>query len=97
MQRLGLDSLSEDKQISLLTKMTESVIKRIIVAVLEQLSEEDRTVLMRIEEQGDVGEVERFLKEKVSDYNTLTERIVDEFADEMKETMTFLQEGAVLP
>jgi hypothetical protein len=77
-----------------MTKMTESVIKRIAVEVLERLSEDDRTALYALREKGDPDETERFLKSKIADYDGLADRTVAAFADEMRDTVAMLKKSA---
>ncbi|MFY9463059.1 MAG: DUF5663 domain-containing protein [Candidatus Sungiibacteriota bacterium] len=94
LERLGLQELPEEAQIALLTKMTESVIKRIAVEVLEQLSEDDRTTLFALQEKGELEPVEKFLKEKIPEYDSIADKVVQEFTDEMRDTVAALKKAA---
>lgn len=91
LERLGLQELPEETQITLLTKMTESVIKRIAVEVLERLPEGDRTALFALQEKGDLAQTESFLKARITDYDGMAQRIAQEFADEMRDTVAMLK------
>jgi len=93
-ERLGLQELPEETQITLLTKMTESVIKRIAVGVLEQLSEGDRESLFTLQEKGDLEPVEKFLKERIPGYDGIADNAVREFTDEMRDTVATLKNAA---
>lgn len=93
LQRLGLQELPEEAQITLLTKMTESVIKRIAVEVLEQLSEEDRKTLFALQEKHELAPVEEFLKGKIPGYDGIADKVVREFTDEMRDTVTALKKA----
>ena len=90
-EQLGLAELPEEAQISLLTKMTESVIKRIAVEVLEHLSEDDRGTLFALQEKGELAPVEKFLKEKISDYDGIADKVVRKLTDEMRDTVAMLK------
>lgn len=82
---LGLDGLSEEKQDELLSKMIEVVMKRILVETIERLDEKGREEYARmIETQSAPEELEKFLKEKIPDYETMIKKIVDDFKEEMK-------------
>jgi len=91
LERLGLQELPEEAQITLLTKMTESVIKRIAVEVLEHLHESDRETLFALQEKGDLAQTEQFLKSKIADYDGLADRVAREFTDEMRDTVALLK------
>ena len=92
MQELGLAELPEDKKISLLSAMTESVLKRITVEVLSRLSDEDQSKLLSLENTApDPQEIEKFLKAKIPDYDQIQNKVLQEFKEEMKSTMDILQ------
>jgi len=88
---LGLSDLPRTTQLKLLTQMTESVLKRITVEVLEKLSEEDRKEFEKIQEKGDTEAMDKFLKEKIANYEEIVEGIVADFKEEMKKTIASLK------
>lgn len=91
-QELGLDALPEEKKISLLSAMTESVLKRITVEVLSRLSDEDQTQILAFQQNPPAPDViETFLKTKIPDYDKIQETVVREFKDEMRSTMDMLK------
>jgi len=90
-KELGLEGLPEDKQIELLTTMTESVLKRITIKVLEQLSEEDKKEFDQVRETDDPDKISQFLGEKIDNYDEMVEGVIKEFKEEMKSTMTDLE------
>jgi hypothetical protein len=82
---LGLTGLSQEKQDELLAKMIEVVMKRILLETIEKLDEKGREEYARmIETQAAPEELEKFLKEKIPDYETMIKKIVDDFKQEMK-------------
>lgn len=83
-QELGLQGLPEETQIKLLTQMTESVLKRITVRVLEQLSEQDQEELDKLQASGDAEKVDQFLKAKIPNYEQMVQEVIAEFKEEMK-------------
>lgn len=93
LEGLGLKGLSEEKQTELLTTMTESVLKRITIAVLEKLSDEDKGEFDRVREESDPDKITEFLKSKIENYDEMVEEIVEEFKEEMKSNMQELQKG----
>jgi len=90
-EELGLSDLPVDAQLDLLTQMTESLIKRITIGVLEKLSEEERNEFEKIQENEDPEAMDAFLKEKIPNYEEFVKNIVDEFKEEMKDHIASLK------
>lgn len=85
LDELGLSDLPEDKKNELLTKMTEVILKRIFVETMDKLSEADQQQYEQMIEQNvSPEELEGFLREKISDYDTMIQRIVEGFKEDMK-------------
>jgi len=91
LEELGLKDLPEETQIKLLTQMTESVLKRITIKVLERLSEEDRKEFEKLQAAGDPEKVNQFLTAKIPNYEQLVQEIVTEFKEEMKTNIEALK------
>ncbi len=82
---LGLSNLSQDKQEQLLIKMTEVVLKRIFVETMEKLSHDDQEAYNQlIENKATPEEMEKFLAEKIQNYDEMVKKIVEDFKEEMK-------------
>jgi hypothetical protein len=82
---LGLENLPEEKKEELIAKMTEVVLKRIFIETVEKLSEKDQGEYAKmIEEKAAPEEMEKFLLEKIPDYDAMVKKIVDDFKEEMK-------------
>ncbi len=92
-QELGLGDLPEDKQVELLTTMTESVLKRITIQILERLSEEEKKEFDEVRETNDPDKITGFLREKIKDYDEMAENTVKEFKEEMKNTVNDLEKN----
>ena len=86
-KELGLDNLDEDVQADILSQMTEAVLKRIAVNVLEGLSEEGREEFVGIQEEGSPEKMEEFLSSKSNNYEKLINDTVLEFKTEIKESI----------
>lgn len=85
LDELGLSNLPQEKQEELVMKMTEVLLKRIFIETLEKLKEKDQEEYAKmIEEKASPDEVEKFLHEKISDYDQVFEKIVTDFKEEMK-------------
>ena len=98
LERLGLGELPQESQVELLTRMTESVLKRITLEVLQSLSEADQDVLLKMQEEQetfDPEKIEQFLREKVPQYEQLVQKVVEQFTTEMEETVAILKEATV--
>lgn len=94
LEELGLENLPEETQIKLLTKMTETVLKRITIKVLEQLSEPERDEFYQLQESGDTDKINDFLRAKIPDYDKMVLKEVKDFIAEMQDTISEL--GAVV-
>ena len=92
-KELGLGELPEKDQAEILTKMTESVLKRIAVNVLEKLSDADRQEFEKLQESASPEEIDAFLKSKVADYEQMAQKTVVEFKDEIKESINNLKKS----
>ena len=93
LEELELTDLPEETQIKLLTQMTESVLKRITIRVLERLPEQDRIDLEKLQADGDLEKVNEFLKDKIPNYEQMIQEIVSEFKEEMKTNIETLKQG----
>ena len=81
---LGLSDLPQEKKEQLMIKMTEVVLKRIFVETMEKLSEKDQEAYAQmIEKNAPPEELEKFLMEKIADYDTMVKKAVDDFKEEM--------------
>lgn len=85
LEELGLASLPPDKQEEILIKMTEVLLKRILVETMEKLSEADREMYEKmVDEKSEPEKIGEFLKEKVLNYNEMVQKIILDFKEEMK-------------
>ncbi len=91
-EEFGLGGLPEEKQAELLTAMTESVLKRITIKILEQLSDEDRDEFDKLRETDEPDKITEFLRAKISDYDQMVEEVIRQFKEETKETMAEIEE-----
>lgn len=81
---LGIEKLSEETQITLVTRLTELFLKRITVDILEQLSETEREEFLQIKNSGDSEKMLAFLRGKIPDYDQMVQKEIKEFKKEMK-------------
>lgn len=85
LEELGLGDIPQDKQQELMVKMTEVILKRIFVETMDRLSQADQEAYGQlIEKPADPKEIEKFLREKIADYDQLLEKVVADFKTEMK-------------
>jgi hypothetical protein len=81
---LGLSDLSQDKKDQLLIKMTEVILKRIFLETMEKLSESDQKAYENlVDENASPENLEAFLKEKISGYDEMVKKIIEDFKAEM--------------
>lgn len=92
-RELGLGDLPEEKQAELLTNMTESVLKRITIKILERLSKKDINKFEQLQETGDPKIMEEFLRSKISGYDQMLAETINEYKEEIKATTADLRTG----
>lgn len=86
-QELGMENLAPEKKEELVNLMTETLLQKIFVQVVDRLTEADQeTYGQMLEEKKSEEEIEAFLKEKISDYDVFLEKIIEEFKEEMRKT-----------
>lgn len=85
-EELGLNGLPQDKQEELVIKMTEVLLKRIFLETMEKLDDSGKEEYQKITESENANpeQMEEFLKSKISNYDQLVQKVVDEFKEEMK-------------
>jgi hypothetical protein len=85
-EELGLTDFSQDKQEQLLIKVTESVLKRIFLETMYRLSEAEQASYDKmIDGNASPEEVEKFLREKIADYDNIIKKTIRDFKQEMKD------------
>ena len=86
MEELGLQDIPQDKQEELIIKMTEVLLKRIFLETMEKLDDSGKEEYQKIAEGESVTpeKMEEFLKLKISNYDGLVQKVVEEFKEEMK-------------
>lgn len=88
---LGLEELPEATRDELLAKMTEVVLKRVLVMIYEKLPEEVVPEFGRLQDAGEAAAVDAFLAEKIPGYDKLVEETVRGFVLEVKDTIETLK------
>ncbi len=83
-EELGLADLPKEKQDQLLVKMTEVVLRRIFLEIMEKLNESDQKVYEKmIDENYTPEKLEEFLREKIANYDEMIKKIITNFKEEM--------------
>ncbi len=93
LEEFDLKDLPEETQTKMIEVMTESLLKRITLRILETLSEEDRVEFEKVKEQEDGDRTEEFLREKIPEYDELVETVSRDFKEEMKGHISELKRG----
>jgi hypothetical protein len=82
----GLSVLAPDKQDEIIAQMSEAVMKRIFVDMMEKLGETGMNEYEKLlEQKPEQAQIEEFLKGKIPEYDSMVEKIVTDFKSEMKE------------
>jgi len=82
---LGLESLSEEKKIQLLEKLSELVFKRTMVRVMELLPEEGQEELSKLVDEGDSEKTNAFIVEKIPNFEEIMNEEIVAVKEEMAE------------
>ncbi|MFP4539305.1 MAG: DUF5663 domain-containing protein [Candidatus Paceibacterota bacterium] len=93
LEEFDLKNLPEEAQSRILQAMTETLLKKITLRVLEELSEEERDEFEKVREQEDAERTENFLREKLPNYDEILEEVVSDFKKEMKEHIEEIKRG----
>jgi hypothetical protein len=89
-KELGIDQLPPEKQEEILTAMTEVILKRITLRVLENFSEAQKDEFDKICAAGDQEKVSQYLAANVVDYENIIKNEISQFKNEMHETVNTL-------
>ena len=85
---LGLSGLPQEKQEKLLSQMTEVVLQRIFIETMQKLSKSDQEEYAKmVENKATPDEVEAYLRGKITDYDEMIKKIIDDFKSEMKKEL----------
>lgn len=82
---LGLSNIPKEKQEQLVIKMTEVLLKRIFRETLEKLDEKNQEEYAELAKNNPTPEeLEKFLSSRISDYDEMINKIIENFKAEMK-------------
>ncbi len=82
---LGLQELSDERKIELLSKMSDLIQKRVLLKVIQSLSVADKEEFNRLLGKENDQETYRFLIAKVPNIEEITEEEVGKFKEEIIE------------
>ncbi len=88
-KEFGFDELEDEKQQKLIERMTESVIKRVLVEAYAKLSESDRETfeeMMENVENINPNDIDEFLQEKLTDYDAIVVEAVEDLKKHLTQT-----------
>jgi hypothetical protein len=80
-KEFGFDNLNDEKQQDLVLKMTESVIKRVLIEAYIKLSDQKKEEFDKMMENSgtfDPGKAEEFLKTNVKEYDEIVKEAVED-------------------
>jgi len=84
MKDLGLEKLSQKKQDDILVKMGEVILKKIFIETVDRLDSKDRKTFEKMLKSGKKAEdIEKFLNEKIDDYDKIVKDIITDLKEEM--------------
>lgn len=88
-EELGMAGLSEEKKRELLDKINKVMLKKVFLATDDRLDADGQKQLDDLlASKPDPKEVEKFLLEKIPDYNEMVRGIAAEYKEELKKSIT---------
>ena len=85
MAELGLESLPLEKQQELAAKMTEVILGKIFLETLKKLKETDQKIYRQMAKEGKSSEeIDKFLEEKIPNYEQMIIELITNFKEEIK-------------
>ncbi|MFA6252023.1 MAG: hypothetical protein WCX74_01330 [Candidatus Paceibacterota bacterium] len=82
-QELNLENLSEDEQVEMISEMSDVVYEKIILKILEKLSDEDSVVLTNLLSAEKFDEATDFINEKIPNFEEVMDEEITDFQDEL--------------
>lgn len=83
-----LETLSEDKQEELLSKLGEALLKRIFLETMEKIGDEGvKEYESLLDQEAEQEQIEAFFESKIPGYNIFVEDTVKQFKEEMRKGM----------
>ncbi len=86
-KELGIEELTQEEKDEVLTRLTDSLLQRLILRVYDKLDEEHQKEFDKLTDEGDVGKINTFLGQNVPDLDEIRDRELDELVLEMKDFM----------
>lgn len=90
LQELGIDQLPLERQEEILSAMTEVLLKRLTLRVLENLSADQRQEFEIVCATKSQEKVIKFFSDNVPGYETIIQEEIKSFKQDMKETVDAL-------
>ena len=81
--KLGLRELKTAEQGAIIRRLEANIASRINITVLERLNESEHEELLRLAKTDDAA-VDKFLRARIPDLNSLMKKVVDEVITEFK-------------
>jgi hypothetical protein len=84
-KELNLEGLDDNKKDELLEQIGEVILKKIFIETMERLGDQDRVEFEQIlDKEASPEEIEKFLSEKVPDFEDMVSKIVIELKEDLK-------------
>jgi hypothetical protein len=90
LKELGIDQLAPQRQEELLVAMTEVLLKRLTLRILEKLSDSQRKEFDIVCSDGNPEIIQAFFTQNVPGYEKMIQEEINSFKQEMKETVDAL-------
>lgn len=82
-KELGLEALSIEKQAELVERMSKLIYKRILLRILDKLSEEETMKLNKLLKKRNYEKVDEYIRDKVPDFASILKEEIENFQEEM--------------
>lgn len=82
---LNISHLTIEEQDKVISGLTENVLSKINIAIIERLSEEEIEELRKISEENNKEKISEYINSKIKDFPNLVNKCIKEEVDRFKE------------
>ncbi|MDH4330429.1 MAG: hypothetical protein OEV93_02660 [Candidatus Moranbacteria bacterium] len=86
-KELGLEGISEERKDEFLAKMGEVILKKVFLETMDKLNDQSKVQFeSMLEKEAPSEDIEKFLSENISDFESMVEKVVVELKEDLMKT-----------
>lgn len=86
-KELGLENLTVEKQTELIDRMSETVYKRILLRLVDRLTDEEAKEINHLLDKEDFEKADEYIRDKAPDFVEILKQEVEKFQEQMIEPL----------